>query len=229
MKDVTGSAGFSLAIIFVAFGAYLKSVGFDIWQSMAMNILIYAIPGQLVALNSIVAEFSIISSVLLVLAINIRLLPMSLSLSHTLKRGEHSKTLYYFSSYFVAVTGWMNFINNYRDIDTKDIFRYFLYSSILLWCFAMAGLFVGYYLIDYVSYELFVALLLVNPLYFLAVVAAHGRDDIYLAISVVGGCLFYLLFFELFGASALIIAGILGGTIAFAFHMYNNRTSNKDK
>ena len=226
-KDVRGSPGLSLAIVFASFGAYLKSAGLDIFQSIAMNMMVYAVPGQLVALNSILSDLSIVATVLLVLVINIRLLPMSFSMSHLLKKGKHSLPMYYFSAYFVAVTGWMNFITNYRNFNTDDFFDYFVYSSCILWLYAMSAFLLGYYLISYLSYELFVALLLVNPLYFLMVVAHQARDDLRLAISVTGGGIFYLLLSSFVGNFALPLAGFLGGTLAFVFYYYTKKSRRK--
>ncbi|MBE8182003.1 MAG: AzlC family ABC transporter permease [Candidatus Portiera sp.] len=232
IKDAMGSPGMSLAIVFLSFGAYLRSAGLDIFQSIAMNVFMYAVPGQLVALNGLVTKLSITSIVLLVVIINIRLMPMSFSISHHLKSGEAETKppllLYYFSAYFVAVTGWMNFFSNYRYIPAKDTFSYFLYTSIFLWSFAMLGFLLGYYLVDFIPIELFIALLLVNPLYFLLVVAGHGRDDLYLAISVIGGCLLYMPFAAINGSLALLFAGLTGGCLAFALRSYNKLKEEKE-
>lgn len=231
LSDAVGSPGISLAIIFLSFGAYLRSAGLDIFQAIAMNIMIYAVPGQIVALNGIVSKLSIASVVLLVAIINLRLMPMSFSISHYLKsykgKGGFYPQLYYFSAYFVAVTGWANFFSNYRSIDPKDTFDYFLLASSFLWLLAMCGFLLGYYLVDFIPHELFIALLLVNPLYFLMVVAGHGRDDIYLAISVISGCIFYLPYAAISGNWALLLAGVTGGSIAFAWRAYQTNESNE--
>ncbi len=227
LKDTCGSPGMSLAIVFLAFGASLRSAGLDFFQSLAMNVLVYAVPGQLVALNGILTGLSIASTVLLVAIINIRLLPMSFSLSHHLKHSNPSPPLYYFAAYFVAVTGWMNFFTNYRSIAPKDAFSYFMYTCFFLWCAAMAGFLLGYHLVDFIPNELFVGLLLVNPLYFLMVIASHGRDDRYLAIAVVGGCIFFLPFVSVSGNLAILFAGLTGGGLAFATRLYDRLRENR--
>lgn len=232
VQDAMGSPGLSLAIVFLSFGAYLRSAGLDILQSIAMNVMVYAVPGQLVALNGIVTKLSITSIVLMVAIINIRLMPMSFSISHHLKSGKAEKKpallLYYFSAYFVAVTGWMNFFSNYRHIPVKDTFNYFLYTSIFLWVLAMLGFLLGYYLVDFIPRQLFIALLLVNPLYFLMVVVGHSRKDIYLAISVISGCILYIPFAMISGDWALLFAGLTGGCLAFAWRSYNQLLEKRE-
>lgn len=228
LGDVASSPGISLAIVFLSFGAYLRSAGLDILQSIAMNVMIYAVPGQLVALNGIVSKLSITSIVLLVAIINIRLMPMSFSISHYLKsykgKGGFYPQLYYFSAYFVAVTGWTNFFSNYRHIPPEDTFDYFLLSSVFLWSMAMVGFLLGYYLVDFIPRELFIALLLVNPLYFLMVVAGHSRDNFYLAVSVISGCVLYLPFATISGNWALLLAGMTGGGLAFILRLAKPRS-----
>ena len=219
-RDSCGAPGWTLFIIFFAYGAGLESIGFDALQSAVSTMFIYALPGQIVAVNGIAAGSSLLGIAFVTWLINIRLLPMALTLAPLFKKGSHSPVSYYLSAHFIAVTGWLNFIDNHRSVPQKDVLRYFIYSGEILWVFSLCGTLAGFYVVNYIPHEVFLSLLLINPLYFLCVIAKHGSQNACIGIAVLGGCLLYMPFTLLNQDFALLFAGISGGSLAFAFHQF---------
>ena len=215
--DACGLPGWSLFINFVALGILLKTTGFNIFQSILTTLFIYALPGQIALVDGMAADISLAAIALLVLFINARLLPMAMATAAILTRSQHSAIGYYFSAHFVAVTGWLNFMNKYQQVGLERAYDYFLYSNLVLWCFALTGTVVGFYAADYMPAPLLASLLLLNPLYFLCLIAQSGTKDTSIAIAVLAGAVLYLPLDQLIPGWGLLLAGLIGGSFAALF------------
>ena len=165
-------------------------------------------------IDGVVTEVSLLGIALLVFLINARLFPMSLATAPILSRSPHSRLSYYLAAHFIAVTGWLNFMSRYPKVKTHQVFDYFVYSNLAMWIFSMLGTAVGFYAAGYIPYPLFVSLILINPLYFLCVIAMSGSDNLPIGVAVVCGGLLYPPL-SIFSADwALLLAGLAGGTLA---------------
>lgn len=219
--DARGAPGWTLFLIYFAFGSTLKSIGFDPLQSVFSTMFIYALPGQIVMANGVATSSSLLSISFITLLINIRLMPMAISIAPLLKKDNPSPLDYYLSAHFITVSGWINFIDNRFSLHSKDALHYFIYTGIIFWCFSLVGTLAGFYVVEHIPNEIFLSLLLIIPLFFLCVVAKHGFKDIYIAIAVYGGCALYIPFTFLSQEFALAYAGISGGTLAFLIRRLN--------
>ena len=74
------SPAIALACSFIAIGALLKNIGFNIQQSFLSTFLTYALPGQLVMAESFFIGASLINIFISVWLVNARLYPMTVSL-----------------------------------------------------------------------------------------------------------------------------------------------------
>ena len=228
-RDIAGPPGFSIGIIFIAFGVYVREYDYSFLAALAMKVVLASVPAQLVIVEALSANLSLIGCVILVFIINIRLLPMSFSLSGYFRHSTPHPLAYYSASYFVAVTAWMNFINRHLEISPQLRFNYFLYTGFLAWSCGLVGLTLGYYVIYHLSDDVTVALLLLNPLYFLAIVCGHAREDKLLALAIVGGIATFLPFNAISTEFSMALAGLTGGTIAMAVHLYLYRGKNSSQ
>ena len=74
------SPAIALGCCFVAIGALLKNLGFNIQESIFSTMLTYALPGSLVMAESLLVGASLLNIFLAVWFVNARLYPMAVSL-----------------------------------------------------------------------------------------------------------------------------------------------------
>ena len=71
------SPAIALGCCFIAIGALLKNIGFNIQESIISTMLIYALPGSLVMAESILVGASLLSIFIAVWFVNARFYPMA--------------------------------------------------------------------------------------------------------------------------------------------------------
>ena len=74
------SPALALGCCFIAIGALLKNLGFNIQESIFSTMLTYALPGSLVMAESLLVGASLLNIFLAVWFVNARLYPMAVSL-----------------------------------------------------------------------------------------------------------------------------------------------------
>ena len=114
------SPAIALGCCFIAIGALLKNIGFNIQESIFSTMLIYALPGSLVMAESILVGASLLSIFIAVWFVNARLYPMAVSLFPLMMDESQPKWKYYLSCHFIAVSAWLIMKSNYETIDKKD-------------------------------------------------------------------------------------------------------------
>ena len=113
------SPAIALGASFVAVGALLKDIGFNLEQSIFSTFLTYALPGSLVMAESFIVGASLINIFLAVWLVNARLYPMTVSLMPLLQHKSQPRWKYYLSCHFIAVSAWLIMKSNYKSIDKK--------------------------------------------------------------------------------------------------------------
>ena len=101
------SPAIALGCCFIAIGALLKNIGFNIQESIFSTMLIYALPGSLVMAESILVGASLLSIFIAVWFVNARLYPIAVSLFPLMMVEEQPKWKYYLSCHFIAVSAWL--------------------------------------------------------------------------------------------------------------------------
>ena len=101
------SPAIALGCCFVAIGALLKNLGFNIQESIFSTMLTYALPGSLVMAESLLVGASLLNIFLAVWFVNARLYPMTVSLFPLMMHKSQPKWKYYFSCHFIAVSAWL--------------------------------------------------------------------------------------------------------------------------
>ena len=114
------SPAIALGCCFIAIGALLKNIGFNIQESIFSTMIIYALPGSLVMAESILIGASLLSIFIAVWFVNARLYPMAVSLFPLMMDDSQPKWKYYLSCHFIAVSAWLIMKSNYEKIDKKD-------------------------------------------------------------------------------------------------------------
>ena len=138
------SPAIALGCCFVAIGALLKNIGFNIHESILSTMLIYALPGSLVMAESILIGASLLSIFIAVWFVNARLYPMAVSLFPLMMHDDQPKWKYYLSCHFIAVSAWLIMKSNYEKIEKKDRVDFWIGIGSATWSVAILATILGF-------------------------------------------------------------------------------------
>ena len=152
------SPALALGCCFIAIGALLKNLGFNIQESIFSTMLTYALPGSLVMAESLLVGASLLNIFLAVWFVNARLYPMAVSLFPLMIHKSQPKWKYYFSCHFIAVSAWLIMKSNYKSIEKKHRIDFWIGIGCATWTTAVIGTFIGFYASDYLDKNMMMGL-----------------------------------------------------------------------
>ena len=209
-----GSPALALGCSFIAIGAMLKDLGFNIQESIFSTFLTYALPGSLVMADSLLVGASLVNIFLAVWLVNARLYPMTISLFPLMTDKDQPKWKYYLSCHFIAVSAWLIMKNNYASIERKYRIDYWIGIGCATWSIAIAATVLGFLAADYFNKYIMIGLAIVNPVYFTCMMAA-AMKTIQISLAVVLGAVFGVLFYFVSPEWSVLFGGFSAGTVAF--------------
>ena len=222
VKHAIGVPALGLGSSMFAFGAFLQSAGFDIFQSFCSTFFTFALPGQFVMAETILAGGTLLNIFFAVLLTNSRLYPMTVNITPVLKNPNLPKWKQYLGAHFIAVTSWLNFFAVQDDIKQEDKFDYFVGLGGFLWVNSVICTVAGYMFSNLVSYKILIGLVFINPMYFLVMTVSNLKEKKTICSVIMGVALSFILNNILPGWSVL-VAGIFAGTLGyFMFQEENN-------
>ena len=222
VKHAIGVPALGLGSSMFAFGAFLHSAGFDIFQSFLSTFFTFALPGQFVMAETILAGGTLLNIFLAVLLTNSRLYPMTVNITPLIRNSNVPKWKQYIGAHFIAVTSWFNFFSVQKNIKEDEKFNYFVGLGGFLWANSVVCTVAGYLFSNLVPHEILIALVFINPMYFLVMTVSNLEEKkIICSILVVATLSIFLN--DVFPGWSVLIAGVLAGTLGFfIFRKENN-------
>jgi len=208
------SPAIALGCCFVAIGALLKNIGFNIQESIFSTMLIYALPGSLVMAESILIGASLLSIFIAVWFVNARLYPMTVSLFPLMMDKSQPKWKYYLSCHFIAVSAWLIMKSNYKTIPKEHRIDYWIGIGSATWSIAVIGTFIGFFCSEYLNKDMMMGLAILNPVYFLCMMVGAAKT-IQITLSVIFGILLGPIFYFISPEWSILSGGLVGGSIAY--------------
>ena len=208
------SPAIALGCCFIAIGALLKNVGFNIQESIFSTMIIYALPGSLVMAESILIGASLLSIFIAVWFVNARLYPMAVSLFPLMMDESQPKWKYYLSCHFIAVSAWLIMKSGYETIDKKDRVDFWIGIGTATWSVSVLATILGFYLSDYLNKDMLMGLAILNPIYFTCMMVG-AMKTLQITLSVVLGALFGPIFYFFSPEWSILLGGLIAGTVAF--------------
>jgi len=196
------------------FGAYLKSSGFTLFESFTSTFFTFALPGQFVMAEIIVQGGTLLNIFLAVLLTNARLYPMTVNLIPIIRHSNYPKWKYYLVAQFIAVTAWFNMFAVHKKINQDDKFDYFFGLAGFLWFISVLCTVAGYLVSNFVSHEILVGFVFVNPIYFLVMTLSNLVEK-KIITSILLGATFSIILFQIIPDWSVLISGLSAGTIGF--------------
>jgi predicted branched-subunit amino acid permease len=208
------SPAIALGCCFVAIGALLKNLGFNIQESIFSTLLIYALPGSLVMAESLLVGASLLNIFLAVWLVNARLYPMTVSLMPLLMHKSQPRWKYYLSCHFIAVSAWLIMKSRYQSVEKKHRIDFWIGIGTATWSVAILGTLIGFLSADFLNKDMMIGLAIVNPVYFMCMMAG-AMKTIQVSLSVILGAILGPLFFFISPEWSILYGGFSAGTIAF--------------
>ena len=208
------SPAIALGCCFIAIGALLKNIGFNIQESIFSTMLIYALPGSLVMAESILVGASLLSIFIAVWFVNARLYPMAVSLFPLMMDESQPKWKYYLSCHFIAVSAWLIMKSNYETIEKKDRVDFWIGIGSATWSVAVLSTILGFYLSDYLNNDMLMGLAILNPIYFTCMMVG-AMKTIQVTLSVVFGAILGPVFYFFSPEWSILLGGLIAGSIAY--------------
>ena len=201
------SPAFALGCSFIAIGALLKNLGFNIQESIFSTFLTYALPGSLVMAESLLVGASLINIFIAVWLVNARLYPMTVSLMPLLIHKNQPRWKYYLSCHFIAVSSWLIMKSNYKSIEKKHRIDFWIGIGSATWTVAIVSTVIGFFAADYLNKDMMIGLAIVNPVYFMCMMVG-AMKTIQISLSVILGSVLGPLFFLYLPSGQFYLVGL---------------------
>ena len=208
------SPALALGASFIAIGALLKNIGFNLEQSIFSTFLTYALPGSLVMAESFIIGASLINIFLAVWLVNARLYPMTVSLMPLLLHKSQPRWKYYLSCHFIAVSAWLIMKNNYKSIEKKHRIDFWMGIGTGTWLTAIVSTIIGFLVSDHLDKNMMIGLAIVNPVYFSCMMLG-AMKSLQINLSIILGSILGPVFFFISPEWSILYGGVLAGTIAY--------------
>lgn len=196
----------------VGFGAMGRSHGFDAWMTGLTSLLMFALPGQVVMLEMFISGSSLLAIGFAVTLTSTRFVTMVVTLFPQLHRRDRNPLLYLWV-HMLAMTAWAVSMREFPRMRPQHRLNYFIGLALPCWLISPLGTVLGYYVAGWVPTPVTLALVFINPLFFLLTFTDVKPWGNRLAIGL--GCLLGPVFFMLDADSSLLLTGLVGGTAAY--------------
>jgi len=196
----------------VGFGAMGRTHGFDAWMTGLTSLLMFALPGQVVMLEMFISGSSLLAIGFAVTLTSTRFVTMVVTLFPQLHRRDRNPLLYLWV-HMLAMTAWAVSMREFPRMRAQHRLNYFIGLALPCWLISPLGTVLGYYVAGWVPTPVTLALVFINPLFFLLTFTDVKPWGNRLAIGL--GCLLGPVFFMLDADSSLLLTGLVGGTAAY--------------
>ncbi len=211
-KDAFGAPAAILFAGMLGFGAMGQANGLDVWLTSATSFFMFALPGQVVLVEMLVLNASGLAIAMAVTLTATRFFTMCLTLFPQFPAKQRS-SFYYLVVHLVAMTAWAVSMRDFPKMKPEDRLSYFTGFAFVCWAVSTPATILGFMAAGQVPSYLNLGMVFINPLFFLLTFTeVKPRAN---RIAILLGAPLGLLAYLWFPDYSLLIAGLLGGTVAY--------------
>jgi predicted branched-subunit amino acid permease len=203
-----------LASAGVGFGALARDGGLSVWHTVFITGTMFALPNQVVLVDQLARNETLLAAAFAVALAAVRLLPMTVTIAPFLQAGRRRPLLQVVAAHFVAVSPWVESQRRLPGFPAEARLMGYLGLGMGFWSMMVTGAAAGYALAGSVPVAVSATLLFLTPVYFLLSLLATSRTRVDLAAIALGCALAPLLYLAVPGFD-LLATGLVGGTLAF--------------
>ncbi len=214
MIDALRAPCYALCVTMAGFSAIARESGFDFMMSLVTSLGVWGMPGQVAFASLYSAGASLFVIFMAVSLANMRMFLMVISAADMMHLKSHNLPLWkrLLWMQFLAVTAWANLGLAQQKYPTHLLLAYYQGFSLTIFIFGILGTILGFFLTDLVPPEVLRVIIFVTPIYILLLMVNARQKANRLAV-LIGGVLSPL-FFLIVGEWAILLAGIIGGSLA---------------
>lgn len=217
VRNAAGIPAMVLAAGYTGFGALAAGHGLSFAGTLFSTIFIWALPGQIILVEMHTMGAPFFAVLLTVIFSGARFLPMTVVLMPLLREAKGKPAHYYAAAQFVSMTGWAWAMARFPSVPPEQRLGYFFGFTLTLLASAATATTLGYLAGDSLPPMAKLAFVFMSPMYFLLILAGGSNNALgYLAIvaGAIAGPLVHLVAPQW----SVIVAGFLGGSLAYAVH-----------
>jgi predicted branched-subunit amino acid permease len=198
----------------LGFGALARDGGFTIAQTAFITASMFALPNQVVLVDQLARNETLLAAAVAVTLAAVRLLPMTASIAPLFRGPRRRPLLETVAAHFVAVTPWIEGNRRLPSLAPELRLACHFGMGLAFSAVMLVGALAGYALAGSVPAAVAAALLFMTPIYFLLSLLAtsQARMDL-LAVCI--GCALAPAAYALAPGFDLLVTGLAGGTLAF--------------
>jgi predicted branched-subunit amino acid permease len=200
---------------FVGFAGLAHESGLTMAQTVFMTGIVWALPGQVVLIGSVLAGSSLPATAFAVALSSVRLMPMVMALTPEMRGARTRKWVLYLLSHFVAVTSWVIATERLPLVPREHRTAYYGGIGSTLVLANMLVVAIVFLVAPHLPTSVSAGLFLLTPIYFLTSLWGSARDrsaHFAMVLGVAVGPVFHV-FLPGFD---LLAGGLVGGFCAFA-------------
>jgi len=209
-----GASGLVLFCSFLGFGSLVRGSGIGLAAGLVSSATTWALPGQIAMVELYGVGASLLVNGMAVWLTNTRLMPMVITLLPQLTGGGRVSWRHYLIAHVIAITSWAVAMREVPNVPQEQRFCWFAGFAGTLWAISVVATAVGFWLAGSLPGPVTLGLVFLNPCYFFLLFVADWRPRMRLLALLAGGVLGPVLH-PVTPDWALLIAGLLGGTLAF--------------
>jgi predicted branched-subunit amino acid permease len=198
----------------IGFGALARDGGLSIWHTAFITGTMFALPNQVVLVDQLARNETVLAAAFAVALAALRMLPMTVTITPFLQAGQRRPVLRVLAVHFVAVSPWVEAQRRLPAFPAEARLFGYLGVGLGFWCAMMGGTVAGYALAGSVPVAVSATLLFLTPIYFVLSLLATSRTRMDLAAIALGCGLAPVLHLAVPGFD-LLATGLIGGTLAF--------------
>ena len=224
IKAALGIPALSIFFTMLGFSALAREAGFTLEATLATTILVWGMPGQVAMVSLSMAEASLFVIFTAVSLANMRMLLMTISGMNMMGMKESNYSFFkkMLVMQMLAITSWIQLGVAEEQYSKSQLRPFFIGLATTIYIAGLLGTVLGFYMKDWLSFEVVLAVLVITPLYILLMVIKARRLIMRFA-GVIGGTLCPLLF-PLIGEWAIFVSGLVGGSLVLGlWHLYQGR------
>ena len=215
MRGIFSLPAIILMLSFVGFAAFTAEAKIPVEQVMFMTGMVWALPAKVILVGSMLSGAHIAAAFLAVTLSSVRMMPMVAALIPEIRDRRTPTWLLLIVSHFVAITAWVFAMQKVRDVPRYGRVAFFAGFGITLTLVNIVLVGLVYGAVSEFPPIVSGCLFFLTPVYFLASIwnsARHRVVHIAMVLGLAGGPLFYWLV----PAFDILLAGLIGGTLAWA-------------
>ncbi len=202
-----------LIISLMGFGSLCRESGLSLDFAVVQLITMWAMPGQIAFVELYATGNSMFAIVLAVAMANARFMPMTATLMPLLRPGMRQPAWLYAMSHLVSFNAWVWVLRRCPELPPGRRATYYMGFVTMTFLAGMAGTLAGYLLAGMVPGNVTLAMVFVNIVYFVLMLAdARGLATL---LAVMAGAIAGPLLHMATSDWGLLISGVIGGTLAF--------------